>query len=82
MLICLKEVFMAGTRITADLGDPRLLKLLKMEAQENDSTIKDVLIKAVEAYFSHRIETRALEKMSESAFNDWNNTQDSEYDQL
>jgi hypothetical protein len=53
---------MSTTRITADLGDPKLLKLLKLEAQENETTIKEVLIKALESYFFHRIENNALEK--------------------
>lgn len=73
---------MGATRITADLGDPKLLKLLKLEAQENETSIKEVLIKALESYFFHRIETRALEKMCESAFDEWDNPLDAEYDRL
>ncbi|MBN8538105.1 MAG: hypothetical protein J0M15_13710 [Deltaproteobacteria bacterium] len=73
---------MGATRITADLGDPMLLKLLKLEAQVSETSIKDVLVKAIEAYFSHRIETRALGKMCEKAFEEWDNPLDSDYDKL
>ncbi len=69
-------------RISTDLGDPRLIRLLKLEAQETDSTMRDVLIRALESYFAHRLETRALLKASEAVFNDWNNPLDSDYDKL
>ena len=69
-------------RISTDLGDPRLIKLLKYEAQMTDSTVKDVLIRALESYFAHRLETRALLKASESIFTEWNDPRDSDYDKL
>lgn len=71
-----------NTRISTDLGDPRLLRLLKLEAQETNSSIKDVLVKALESHFSHRLETKALLKASESIFNEWNDPRDSDYDKL
>jgi hypothetical protein len=70
------------TRISTDLGDPRLIKLLKLEAQETDSSIKDVLVRALESYFAHRLETKALLKASESVFEEWNDPKDSDYDKL
>ena len=70
------------TRIATDLGNPTLLRLLKLEAQETGSTIKGVLIKALESYFAHRLETRALLAASESVFSEWNDPRDSEYDKL
>jgi len=73
---------MMKSRISTDLGDPRLIKLLKLEAQETGSSMKDVLIRALESYFAHRLETRALQKASEGAFEEWNNPKDSEYDAL
>jgi len=69
-------------RLSTDLGDPRLIKLLKTEAQETDSTIREVLILALESYFAHKLETRALLKASEAMFEDWNNPLDAEYDQI
>ena len=70
------------TRITADLGDPRLIKLLKLESQEIELSMREVLIRALEGYFSHRLESKALEKASESAFEEWNDPRDSEYDAI
>ena len=71
-----------SSRISMDLGDPVWLRLLKLEAQETDSTMKDVLIRALEGYFAHRLESKALLKASEAVFEDWNNPLDSEYDKL
>ena len=36
-----------GTRLSTDLGDPRLLKLLKIEANERGTTVKEVLSRAL-----------------------------------
>jgi hypothetical protein len=71
-----------SSRISMDLGDPVWLRLLKSEAQETDSSMKDVLIRALEGYFAHRLESKALLKASEAVFEDWNNPLDSEYDKL
>ncbi len=71
-----------NARLSTDLGSPRLMRLLKLEAQETDSSIKDVLVRALESYFGHRLETRALLKASESAFKDWHDPRDSDYDKL
>jgi len=72
----------AATRITADLGDPRLLRLLRLEAQTSNSSVKAVLVRALEGYFSHCLETKALERASESAFVEWNDPRDADYDKL
>lgn len=71
-----------GTRITTDLGDPRLLKLLKNEAIERDTTVKEVLRRALEAYFAERLENKALARLAESSFSEWNDPRDSAYDRL
>lgn len=70
------------TRISTDLRDPNLIKLLKLEAQETDSTMTQVLVRALESYFFHRLETRALLKASEETFSEWNNVLDADYDRL
>lgn len=70
------------TRLTTDFGDPRLIKLLKLESQEKGLSMRKVLIKALEGYFAHLLETKALAKASESAFEEWNDPRDSEYDTL
>mgnify|MGYP000478991140 CR=1 FL=1 len=71
-----------GTRISTDLGDPRFLKLLKSEANETDSTVKDVLIRALEAYFADRLETKALARLAEASFSEWDDPRDADYDRL
>lgn len=73
---------MSNSRITADLGDPQLLKLLKAEANINDTSIKDVLVTALEGYFAHRMESRDLSYASEEIFDEWNDKRDSDYDAL
>jgi len=69
-------------RLSTDLGDPKWIRLLKLEAQETDSSVKEVLIRALESYFAHRLETKALLKASESAFSAWDDPRDSDYDKL
>lgn len=71
-----------NTRISTDLGNPVWMRLLKMESQETGSSVKDILIRALEGYFSHRLETKALQKASEKIFEEWNDPKDSEYDDL
>jgi hypothetical protein len=71
-----------GTRISTDLGDSRLVKLLKVEANERDTTVKEVLTRALEAYFADRLETKALAKLAESSFSEWNDPRDADYDRL
>jgi hypothetical protein len=69
-------------RLSTDLGDPKLLKILKAEAAEKESSIKDVLVTALESYFAHRIENKSLNRASEKVFDDWEDPRDSEYDKL
>ena len=71
-----------GTRLSADLADPRLVKLLKTEANERDTTVKEVLTRALEAYFADRLETKALARLAESAFSEWDDPRDADYDCL
>jgi hypothetical protein len=71
-----------GTRISTDLGDKRLVRLLKAEAQERDTSVKDVLVRALDAYFADRLETKALARLAEATFEEWNDPRDAEYDRL
>jgi len=70
------------TRISTDLADPRLVKLLKAEANERDTTVKEVLTRALEAYFAERLESKALAKLAEASFTEWDDPRDAEYDRL
>jgi hypothetical protein len=69
-------------RISMDLGDPVWIRLLKSEAQETNSTMREVLIRALEGHFAPRLESKSVSKVSESVFEEWNNPLDSEYDRL
>jgi hypothetical protein len=69
-------------RISTELSDPRLVRLLKREAHETDSTIKDVLSRALEAWFADRLETKALAKLAETSFQEWDDPRDADYDRL
>jgi hypothetical protein len=71
-----------SARLAADLGDPKWIRLLKMEATMQGSSMKDVLIAALDVYFAERLETNALAKVAETAFEEWNNPLDAEYDRL
>jgi hypothetical protein len=73
---------MSSAKISTDLGDPKLLKLLKQEANLTDQSIKEVLVHALESYFAHRLETKAVMRLGEEVFEEWNNPLDSEYDHL
>lgn len=70
------------TRLSTDLGDPRLMRLLKAEAQERETSVKEVLTRALEAYFAERLETKALAKLAEACFSEWDDPRDAEYDRL
>ncbi|MBI4412088.1 MAG: hypothetical protein HY541_06365 [Deltaproteobacteria bacterium] len=71
-----------NTRITIDLGQPRLLTLLKLTAAQTGKSIREVVVEALEGYFSHRRENQAILKMAEKTFAEWDNPKDSEYDKL
>lgn len=70
------------TRISTDLTDPRLVKLLNAEAHERDTTVKEVLTRALEAYFADRLESKAPAELSESSFTEWDDPRDAAYDKL
>lgn len=54
-----------GTRLSTDLGDPRLLRQLKAEENQRETTVKEVLTRALEACFADRLGTRALARLAE-----------------
>ena len=71
-----------NTRITIDLHDPDLLRLLKLEAAQEGTPIREVIVKALEGYFSARRENRAVMTLAEKVFSEWDNPKDSDYDRL
>ena len=71
-----------NTRITIDLHDPDLLKLLKLEAAQEGRPVREVIVRALEGYFSARRENQSVMKLAEKVFAEWDNPKDSEYDRL
>ena len=71
-----------NTRITIDLQDQRLLKLIRYVAAEEDKSLRDVILEALRGYFSGRKESRAVMKLAEKTFEEWDNPKDADYDRL
>ncbi len=69
-----------NTMISADLKDPKLFRLLKLEAQLSNTSMRKVLVNALESYFAFQLETRAVTKLAESMFEEWDNPLDADYD--
>jgi hypothetical protein len=73
---------MRCAKMSANLGDPKLLKRLKQEAAMTDQSMKEVLVHALESCFPHRLETKSTRRLGEDAFKEWNNPWDAEYNEL
>lgn len=71
-----------SNRITVDLQAPQLLKLLRWEAAQRSTTIREIVVEALEGYFSSRAENQALLNFADSMFAEWENEDDAIYDQL
>jgi hypothetical protein len=46
------------------------MKVLKAEVDERDTTVKEVLTRALEAYFAARLGIKALANLAESSFSE------------
>ena len=73
---------MLQTRITIDLGQPQLLTLLRLESAQTGKAIKEIMVEALQGYFSSKKENKTLLKLAETAFAEWDNPHDAAYDQL
>lgn len=71
-----------NTRLTLDLGDSRLMALLKMTAAQTNRTLREIVVEALTSYLSGRRENRAVLKLAEKTFAEWDNPKDSDYDKL
>jgi len=71
-----------NTRITIDLGQPQLITFLKIESAQTGQPVKEIVALALQNYFAEKLENKALAKLSEKAFAEWNNTEDAIYDSL
>lgn len=71
-----------NTRLTIDFKDPQLFKKLKFVAADKDCSMREVIVSAMDAYFSDYLENRAVLKLSEKTFEEWDNPLDADYDRL
>jgi len=58
------------------------MRLLKADAQERNTSVKEVLLTALEAYFAPHPGTNALAGLSERTFTEWDDPRDSAYDRM
>lgn len=71
-----------GTRLTIDFKDPVYITRLKFLAAEEHLSLREVIIKALDARFADYLENRAMAKLAERVFSEWDNPQDAQYDSL
>ena len=71
-----------STRLTIDLQDLPLLQLLRLQAAQEQKAIREVVVEALQLYFSSRRENQAIMKLAERAFAEWDNPKDTEYDKF
>ena len=74
---------MKGAKASFDFTDkPSILEMLRAQALQEGISQKAVLVKALEAYFSHRQEAVFLSRAADKLFAEWGNSQDAVYDTL
>lgn len=74
---------MKTSKLSFDFSDhPELVELLRFEAVARKQSQKAILVEALKAYFSEKLETALVYRVAEKAFSEWNNDEDSVYDKL
>lgn len=74
---------MKTLKLTFDFSDnPQIVELLRVEAAQGNSSQKNIVLKALTAYFATKSDTQSLYKLANKAFADWDNPEDSIYDDL
>jgi len=82
MFLCLYG-FMKQARASFNFSDnPLILDMLRAQALQEGVSQKAVLIKALEAYFSHRPENTFVLQAANKIFTEWDNSDDAIYDTL
>ena len=71
-----------NTRLTLDLGNPSLVRMLRIEAAHRGMSLKDVVVEALTDYFDEHAEDKSLLQVANRSFSEWNNPKDAEYDKL
>ncbi len=74
---------MKSLKISFDLSDnPELVEVLRFHAAQTGTTQKNIVVTALEAYFSHKQENYLLLKNAQSTFGEWDNDDDEIYNKL
>ncbi len=71
-----------NTKLTLDFGNEQLVKMLKVQAMRSGTSMKNVIVKALEAYFTNEVEYQALLRGAEQTFAEWKHPADAAYDKL
>ena len=71
-----------NTRLTIDFKDLAYLTRLKFLAAQEHLSLREIIMKAVNACFADYLENQAVAKLAEQAFAEWDNPQDATYDKL
>ena len=71
-----------NTRLTLDLGNPVLIRQLRLAAAHRGVSLKEVVVEALTSYFDEQAEEKSLLNMANLSFAEWNNPKDAEYDRL
>ena len=70
-------------KLTFDLSDqPELVELLRAYSLKERQSQKDVVIRALEAFFADKQESRILLRAAEQSFAEWENPEDEIYNDL
>lgn len=74
---------MKTTKLCVDLGDhPDILETLRIQAAATRKSQKTILVQALEAYFSHQLESRLILSAAEKVFVEWKDAADDVYNTL
>ena len=74
---------MKSLKLCIDFNDqPQIVEMLRIYAARAGLTQKAVLINALEAFFSDKLESSFLLSSADASFREWNNDDDRVYDTL
>lgn len=71
---------MKTAKLSFDLSDhPEMIEMLRFQAATTQKSQKAILIQALEAYFSHQLESRLILSAAEKVFSEWDSKEDEVY---
>ena len=74
---------MKSLELSFDFRDqPQLVEMLRVQAAQEGTTQKAIVMNALESYFAHKLESPSVLKAAEQAFREWDNEDDQAYDSL